>query len=166
MNRTIFSNHPSGQKMTIEREFNAPLDVVWQAWTDASLLDQWWAPHPWKTETKYQDFSEGGHWLYSMNGPEGEQHWARFDYDRIVNEKAFDGTDAFTDDAGNVNKELPGMQWEVVFTPKEDSTHVGVLASFASQEALQQHVEMGFKEGFAAAHDNLDRLLEKIMAGA
>lgn len=34
------------------REFEANLSLVWKAWTEAEMLDQWWAPKPWKCETK------------------------------------------------------------------------------------------------------------------
>jgi uncharacterized protein YndB with AHSA1/START domain len=44
-------------QITVDRSFNAPLDLVWAAWTEAELLDQWWAPKPYQTVTKSQDFS-------------------------------------------------------------------------------------------------------------
>jgi uncharacterized protein YndB with AHSA1/START domain len=56
------------QTITVTREFAAPLALVWQAYTKADILDQWWAPKPWKTRTKRMDFSEGGEWLYAMVG--------------------------------------------------------------------------------------------------
>ena len=60
----------------VERSYNAPLDLVWSAWTEAELLDKWWGPKPYHVETKSMDFSEGGTWLYAMVSPEGAKHWA------------------------------------------------------------------------------------------
>ncbi|MDZ7624970.1 MAG: SRPBCC domain-containing protein [Ignavibacteriaceae bacterium] len=54
-------------KVKVTREFAAPLSKVWAAWTQSELLDQWWAPKPWKAKTKEMEFKEGGHWLY-VNG--------------------------------------------------------------------------------------------------
>ena len=48
------------KKITVTRHFNAPLDQVWKAWTESELLDQWWAPKPFKAETKFMDFKVGG----------------------------------------------------------------------------------------------------------
>lgn len=58
--------------ITIICEYDAPLEKVWKAWTTSEMLDQWWGPKPWRAITKSLDFREGGHWHYSMNGPEGE----------------------------------------------------------------------------------------------
>jgi len=59
------------KKITVERSFNAPLDLVWSAWTEAEILDLWWAPKPYRTETKKMDFREGCRWHYCMVSPEG-----------------------------------------------------------------------------------------------
>jgi hypothetical protein len=53
----------------ITREFAADLDLVWDAFTNAEILDQWSAPKPWKARTKEMDFREGGRWLYAMVSP-------------------------------------------------------------------------------------------------
>ena len=67
MNKTQFS--AKGSQLTVTRTFDAPIDLVWRAWTEAELLDQWWAPSPWKSKTKTMDFSENGKRLYAMCGP-------------------------------------------------------------------------------------------------
>ena len=71
----------------IRREFNVSLELVWQAWTTAGLLDQWWGPQPWRAETKTMDFREGGQWLYAMVSPEGEKHCAKTDFVSVVKER-------------------------------------------------------------------------------
>lgn len=48
------------KQINVTRDFDAPRDLVWSAWTEHEILDQWWAPKPWKSETKHFDFSEGG----------------------------------------------------------------------------------------------------------
>lgn len=94
-------------KIKVKREFAAPVDKVWAAWTQSELLDQWWAPKPWKTETKSMDFREGGRWLYSMVGPGGERHWCLADYEKITPRQSFSALDAFCDEEGNINKDFP-----------------------------------------------------------
>lgn len=52
----------ANKSLVITRDFSAPVAKVWKAWTESKLLDQWWAPKPWKTETKSMDFRNGGYW--------------------------------------------------------------------------------------------------------
>ena len=94
-------------KVKVTREFAAPLSKVWTAWTQKELLDQWWAPKPWKTRTKTMEFKAGGFWLYAMVGPEGEEHWCRADYESISPMKSFKGLDAFCDANGKITTDLP-----------------------------------------------------------
>ena len=101
MNQTTIEKDPSGKKLIVKRRFNAPLEQVWKAWTESSLLDQWWAPKPWKAKTKTMDFREGGFWLYAMEGPDGNNIWSRLDYRKIIPKKSFTATDAFCDENGN-----------------------------------------------------------------
>jgi uncharacterized protein YndB with AHSA1/START domain len=56
----IFSVDKEHKRITVEKEFAAPKSEVWAAWTQSNLLDKWWAPKPWKSETKNMDFKEGG----------------------------------------------------------------------------------------------------------
>jgi uncharacterized protein YndB with AHSA1/START domain len=158
---TSFSKDLPNKKLLIEREFDAPQDRVWKAWTDSSILDQWWAPKPWKAKTKSMDFREDGTWLYSMVGPNGEESFCRADFKTIVPQKQFVVDDAFCDENGNINSDLPSMHWEIEFSETATGTKVNIEASFDSEADLEKILEMGFKEGFAMAHGNLDALLVK-----
>jgi uncharacterized protein YndB with AHSA1/START domain len=161
MNNTKFIKDFANRKILIERMFNAPIKIVWKAWTDPEILDQWWAPKPWKARTKQMDFREGGYWLYSMKGPDGDQVWSRADYEKIISLDSFSGTDSFCDEEGNRNTELPVMHWEVSFIDEGSATKIEILISFPSEEAMMKIIEMGFEEGFSSAHANLDGLLDK-----
>lgn len=160
MTKTIFKKDAENNQMNITREFNAAVPLVWTAWTNSELLDEWWAPKPWIAETKRMDFREGGYWLYSMNGPEGERHWARADFEKIVPNERYSAIDSFCDEEGNKTSEIAGMHWKVNFSKTDNGTKVDVLITFHSAKDMETIIEMGFKEGFAAAHDNLDELLE------
>ncbi len=105
------------------------------------------------------DFREGGYWLYAMVGPNGEQHWARTDYQSIRALKGYLAIDGFCDEQGVINKELPQNKWETKFNPHADSTLVDIQLSFDTLADLEKIIEMGFEEGFVAALENLDELL-------
>ncbi|HEY6954181.1 MAG TPA: SRPBCC domain-containing protein [Flavisolibacter sp.] len=161
LKETIYSKDEANKKLFAEREFDAPVKDVWRAWTEPQLLDQWWAPRPWKAVTLSMDFKDGGTWLYYMEGPDGTRHYCRADYSSIVPNKSYKGLDCFCDEKGNINTELPRMNWQVSFNESSLGTKVRVELTFDSLEALHKIVEMGFKEGFAMAHNNLDELLAK-----
>jgi len=154
-----FSVDKENKKVKVERGFAAPIDKVWAAWTQSEILDQWWAPKPWKAETKSMDFREGGRWLYAMVSPEGEKHWSFADYFSIDPQKSFSGNDGFCDEDGNVTDEFPGSTWHISFAGQENQTVVTVHISYASLDDLEKTLEMGFQEGFTMGLSNLEELL-------
>lgn len=154
-----FSVNKESKTINVKREFDAPLELVWQAWTTAELLDQWWGPKPWRAETKTMDFREGGFWHYAMIGPEGEKHWAKASYIAIEKEKSFTGKDGFCDESGTMNTALPQNLWENQFSANEEQTLVNVTLTFDKLEDLEQTIAMGFKEGFTMGLNQLDELL-------
>ncbi|MGZ3880780.1 MAG: SRPBCC family protein [Flavisolibacter sp.] len=161
LKETIYTKDEANKKLFAEREFDAPVKDVWRAWTEPALLDQWWAPRPWKAVTVSMNFKDGGTWLYYMQGPDGTRHYCRADYSSIVANKSYHGLDSFCDEKGNVNTELPAMSWKVDFNETSSGTKIRVEITFDSLDSLQKIVDMGFKEGFAMAHNNLDELLSK-----
>ena len=154
-----FSVNKENKTITVKREFAAELPLVWDAYTKSEILDQWWAPKPWKSRTKSMDFREGGYWHYAMVGPEGEEHWALANYKTIDPKKRFTALDGFADAEGVVNTEMPQSKWEVSFTPKEEVTLVENLITFDDLAQLETIIQMGFKEGLTMAMEGLDALL-------
>lgn len=154
-----FSVDKENKKIKVEREFAAPVSQVWAAWTESRLLDQWWAPKPWQARTKTMDFREGGHWLYAMVGPDGSEHWARADFNAISPLKSYALSDAFCDEAGNIDQTFPRSAWTNRFNENAGATVVSVEIAFERLEDLEKIIEMGFKEGFTAALENLDEMI-------
>ena len=160
MNETKYET--SGSQLTVTRMLNAPLDLVWRAWTEQELLDQWWAPSPWKSKTKSMDFREGGQRHYAMCGPQGEEYWAITTYKSIQPKTEFSGEDAFTDDQGTINEEFPVARFQNHFKDYIESTEVTITTHYASEQHLQQVIDMGMTEGLSMAFENLDQVLHAI----
>ena len=164
MNKTIlfdFTVDKENNQIKVERSFDAPIDLVWAAWTEPEILDQWWAPKPYRAETKTMNFKEGGYWLYAMRGPENTAHWCLADYKRIIPKKTLSWLDAFCDEQRNINQDFPRSNWVSQFTEGEDSdsTIVNITITYKALSDLEKIIELGFKEGFSAAIDNLDQYL-------
>lgn len=159
MNKAIFTKDIAAKRITVVRSFDAPLERTWAAWTDSSILDQWWGPQPWRAETKEQTFKEGGRWLYSMVGPNGERHWSKADYITIDPMRLFRSKDMFCDAEGNPNPDMPGSStWNVSFEPKGSATEVTIQLDFSREEDMRMIVEMGFEGGFTIGMNQLDEL--------
>ena len=146
--------------VNVKREFNAPITNVWSAWTEAELLDQWWAPAPWKSRTKKMEFKEGGQRIYAMVGPEGEEHWALADYTSITPKTNFKYLDAFCDSEGKLNNDFPRSDWDVSFKDQNYKTLVTIAIRHEKLDDLEQIIQMGFKEGFTIAMEGLDTIFE------
>ncbi len=149
------------KSILVAREFNSNVTNVWRCYTEAELLDQWWGPAPWRAETKTLKFEVGGFWLYAMVGPEGEKHWGIMNYRSIEPFKNFKLEDAFCDEEGNLNNELPVSKGEMVFTSTANGTLVEFKMTYTTEEQLKTIVEMGFEQGITACLNQLEQLLTK-----
>lgn len=162
MNATILSNFlvdKEHKKIIVERSFSAPLDLVWAAWTEADILDQWWAPKPYQAKTKSLDFREGGRWLYVMAGPEGDKHWSMAEYKKIVPQTLLSWLDAFCDENEKVRTDFPRSLWKIAFEEEDQQTIVSLNITYNDLADLEKIVSLGFKEGFSAGLDNLDQYI-------
>lgn len=72
------------KKVFITREFDAGLDLVWDAFTKQEILDQWAAPAPMRSKTKYMNFEVGGRRFYAMMSPDGQERWLLQKYTSIT----------------------------------------------------------------------------------
>ena len=141
----------------VNREFNADLSLVWDAFTKQEILDQWWAPKPWASKTKFMNFEVGGRRFYAMVSPEGQERWSIQKYTSISPKTNFKMSNAFADK--DENPELPGSEWDLNFSEQNGKTKVSVSIYNESLERLERMIEMGFKEGFTMTMKSLEELL-------
>jgi uncharacterized protein YndB with AHSA1/START domain len=144
----------------ISRAFDAEQSLVWDAFTTAEILDQWVAPKPWSSKTKYMNFVVGGKRFYAMVSPEGLERWSIQEYTSITPITNFKLYNAFADQDGN--PELPGSEWDYSFSEQNGKTTVRIIIYNESLERLEKMIEMGFKEGFGMSMINLEALLSTL----
>src|SRR3954463_14040598 len=92
-------------RITVEREFSAKQQLVWDCHTRREYLDQWFAPKPLTTRTKHLEFKAGGYWHYAMVMPDGQSFWSRLDYQSVAPIDGYVALDGFSDESGAVNPE-------------------------------------------------------------
>jgi uncharacterized protein YndB with AHSA1/START domain len=141
----------------INREFAAPLSLVWDAYTKQEILDQWWAPKPWASKTKFMNFEVGGRRFYAMVSPEGQERWSIQKYISITPKTNFKMLNAFADK--DENPELPGSEWDMNFSEQNGITKVSISIYNESLARLEKMIEMGFKEGYTMTLKSLEELL-------
>ena len=147
----------AAKKVFITREFAAPQSLVWDAYTQQELLDQWWAPKPFSSRTKHMNFEVGGRRFYAMVAPDGQERWQIQRYTSITPKTNFKYFSAFADK--DENPEPLGSDWDFTFSEQNGMTRVSITIYNESLERMERMIEMGFKEGAAAQFQNLDELL-------
>ncbi len=160
MNTTTFDKDFTNKKIFVSSTFDAPLSKVWDAFSNLATLEKWFAPKPYKAVTKNADFREGGHWLYYMLSPEGEKTWGIIQYKEILVNQFWEASDAFCDENGVINANLPQMNWQHEFMEKGDTTTVYVTITPANEKDMKQILEMGFEEGYKMALNQLQEVLK------
>jgi uncharacterized protein YndB with AHSA1/START domain len=148
----------NGKSILVSAEFSAPVEKVWSAYTESTNLGKWWAPLPWKAETKSMNFSIGGFWLYAMVSPENEKHWGRMNYTAIDEHKSFDIEDVFCNEDGIANSTLPASTGCIVFTKTANGTTVEFKMIYPNEKDMQTLVEMGFEQGITMCFEQLEDL--------
>ena len=147
--------------VSITKEFNAPRELVWDAYTKPEILDQWWAPRPLTSRTTVMDFQVGGRRFYAMVSPDGQERWVVQKYTSITPKTNFKLFNAFSDE--NENLELPGSDWTITFTEQNGKTTVHTSIYNESLERLERMIEYGFKEGTMGQLKNLEEVLATLV---
>ena len=163
MNNTLlfdFTVDKAAKTVFITREFDAELSLVWDAFTKLEILDQWTAPAPFVSKTKYLNFEVGGKRFYAMVSPEGQERWIIQEYTSISPKTNFKLYNAFADK--DENPELPGSAWDYNFSEQNGLTKVNISIFNESLTRLEKMIELGFKEGFTLTLENLENLLTKL----
>lgn len=161
-----FKVDKSTNTVFVDKEFDAGLSLVWDAFTKQEILDQWWAPKPLISKTKYMDFRVGGRRFYAMVSPEGvEIGWQIFDYTSITPKSNFKCLSVFTDK--DETPLLPAAKWDLTFSEQNgpdgyEVTKVSIVIHFESLEELEKMTAMGFKEGFTVTLNELTNILRTL----
>lgn len=149
----------------IERVFDAPKELMFDIWSDGEKISQWWGPKGWTTPVSKMDFRVGGTWHYMMKGPDDGSEWANMEAwgigtyisidppDKIIYE------DAFTDESGKSNEDMPISKITVEFISEGEQTRLVTKAEYPDEEKLKTVLEMGMVEGFTQQLDRLDDYL-------
>ncbi len=145
--------------MTVIADLAAPVERVWQVYSDPRQLERFWGPPGWPSTFTAFDHTVGGRANYTMHGPRGELASGTWEFLEIEEPHRFVVLDAFADEEGNINPDLPGMRMTFEFTPTAEGTRMVSTSVFSSLENLEQVIAMGAVEGTTMAMSQLDAVL-------
>ena len=145
------------RELMLTRLIDAPREKVYRAWTDASLLKQWFAPLPYTTPVAELDVRPGGSAFIVMRGPDGKDLPNHGVYLEVVPNQRLVSTDAYT--KAWEPSEKPFMTLILTFEDEGGKTRYTARVRHWSVEDRETHEKMGFHQGWGQCADQLTALV-------
>jgi uncharacterized protein YndB with AHSA1/START domain len=146
--------------MTITAEFDATPERVWRLWADPRQLERWWGPPTYPATVTAYDLRPGGHVLYHMTGPAGDQshgYWQVLDVSPPGSLSLLNG---LADEHGRPDPDVPaGMLKLTIRAIDGGRTQMSIENRFPSIEVMERMLEMGMEEGMRQAVGQIDAIL-------
>lgn len=143
--------------ITIKRTFDAPIEVVWEAWTQAEHIVKWWGPDGIETKIIEHEFTVGGKWKYIMAMPGGKDFIAEGEYIEIK-------PPGKLVTSANFLPMTEGVIMEVLLEKKLNQTEFTFNVIHKTEEYKLQQEKMGVYNGWGSVFDRLANFLaEKII---
>lgn len=146
-------------EIEIIRVYDAPVQAVWDAWTDPEQVAKWWGPRGFTITTHSKDLRPGGHWNYTMHGPDG------VDYPNTTKYLEVEECAKLVYDHGGHEDRPPLFRVTVLFSESGGKTTMEMKMTLATPEAADQIRDHIRKAGGNATWDRLAEHLEKAATG-
>ncbi|MFC7885788.1 SRPBCC domain-containing protein [Streptomyces sp. NPDC057376] len=145
--------------LTLIADFSAPVERVWELWSDPRQLERWWGPPTYPATVEEHDLTPGGDVTYFMTGPEGDKYRGWWRVATVNAPTSLEFTDGFADQDGVPNADMPTTTTRVTLTERDGGTRMEMLAVFDTREQMDQLMKMGMEEGLREAAGQMDALL-------
>ena len=148
--------------MTLDAEFDASPDRVWQLWADPRQLERWWGPPTYPATFTRHDLTPGSRVEYHMTGPEGDQPKGYWDVLETDPPRSLVVRDGFANADGSPNPDFPQGEMRVRIEEIGDGrSRMSIVSIFPSTEAMEQLLAMGQEEGLKEAVGQIDAILQE-----
>ena len=147
------------REIRITRLYDAPVKAVWDAWTDPTQAAHWWGPRGFTITTHSKDLKPGGHWDYTMHGPDGTNYPNTTKYFEVEKYAKL------VYDHGGNKDQPPLFRVTVLFSESKGKTKMDMTMSLPSTEAAEQTKQIIKKFGGNSTWDRLAEYLEKQSTG-
>jgi len=151
---------PEAGTLTLQAEFDASPERVWQLWGDPHQLERWWGPPTYPATVTAHDLRPGGRVEYHMTGPEGDQAHGYWEVIESAEPNWLVFRDGFANADGTPNVDLPETTAHVTIEAIGNGrTRMSIASAVPSAEAMEQVLAMGMEQGLKEAVGQIDRIL-------
>jgi uncharacterized protein YndB with AHSA1/START domain len=145
--------------ITLVADFDAPIEQVWELWSDPRKLERWWGPPTYPATFEKHELTPGGDVTFFMTGPEGDASWGMWRVMAVDPPASLEFTDAFANTDGTPIADMPVTRVTVQLTEGDAGTRMEMHLRFESREDMEKLVNMGTVEGLQEAVGQMDALL-------
>ncbi len=146
--------------LTVNAEFEASAQRVWQLWADPRQLERWWGPPSYPATVDSHDLRPGGRVAYHMTGPSGDQPRGYWEVIETDPPRSLVFHDGFANDDGSPNPDFPISTARVAIDEIGGGrTRMSIESVFPNAEAMEQILAMGMEEGLTQAVGQIDAIL-------
>jgi uncharacterized protein YndB with AHSA1/START domain len=137
-------NDTTDRELTISRLLNAPVELLWEVWTNADHIKNWWAPNGFTNTISKMDTRENGEWELVMHGPDGKDYRNKSIFKEIIRHKkiVYEHISA-PKFLASISFEAQGektlLTWQMLFETKEQ--FIQVVKTFKADEGLKQNID-------------------------
>jgi uncharacterized protein YndB with AHSA1/START domain len=160
MTVTAVRKDAQARTLTLEAEFEASSERVWQLWADPRQLERWWGPPTYPATFDFDDLRPGGEIYYHMTGPEGDQPRGYWIVDVVEPPHRLVFRDGFANEDGTPNTELGTATVQVAIQDVGGGkTRMSIEHEFPTLQVMEQVLAMGMEEGLTQAVGQIDAIL-------
>jgi uncharacterized protein YndB with AHSA1/START domain len=160
MTVTDVRKDPETLTMTLDAQFDASPERVWQLWADPRQLERWWGPPTYPATVTAHDLRSGGRVEYHMTGPAGNQSRGYWEVVEADAPRRLVFRDGFADADGRPNSDMPLNEVRVMISRVSDEqTRMSIESKFPDAAAMEQLLAMGMEEGLREAVGQIDAIL-------
>lgn len=156
MGKTQFTAEPGIPQIISEREFDAPRELLFRAWTEPDLLKQWLGPRNLTMEIDRYDVRDGGTWRYVHRDDEGNEYAFHGVFHGDPSPEGMVQTFEYEGYPGHVSLDT------LTFEERDGKTIVRTNTVFQSVEARDGMMQSGMEVGVNDGYDRLDELIAKL----
>ena len=159
MTVTAVRKDPQRLTLTVEAEFDASVERIWQLWADPRKLERWWGPPTYPATFTKHDLEPGGRVEFHMTGPTGDRSHGYWDVLEVEPPRRILLRDGCAAD-GTPITDMPINTIRVgIAEVAQGRTHMSIEIAFPSTEAMEQVLAMGTEEGLSQAVSQIDAIL-------
>src|SRR5262245_6144434 len=160
MTVTDVTKDTENNSIRITAEFDAPVDRVWELWSDPRQLERWWGPPTYPATMVDHTLEPSGRVFYYMTSPEGDRYHGWWRVIAVEAPRRLEFQDGFAHADGSNNPDLPMGHAHVELDPRgERRTRMTIRFQYESAEDLDKVATMGMEEGLREAVGQIDALL-------